>query len=178
MRVLICLLALALSPLTATAQSHSHSPGGHKHDEANMPGLRGLDASPRESAEIAHLFRNFPKITREVENLPNGIRTTTHSTDQHVMDILISHVVDMIARVEEGRDPKILVQSPTLDIFFTHPEKLENDVEVTEAGVIVTQTSDDPEMVEALQIHAAEVTAMADRGMHALHEMMMERRKN
>jgi len=84
----------------------------------------------------------------------------------------------MIARVEEGRDPKILVQSPTLDMFFTHPEKLQNDVEVTEAGVIVTQTSDDPEMVKALQIHAAEVTAMADRGMHALHEMMMERRKN
>ena len=32
-----------------------------------------------------------------------------------------------------------------------------------------------PDLVEALQVHAAEVTAMADRGMAAVHEMMMER---
>ena len=34
----------------------------------------------------------------------------------------------------------------------------------TDEGIVVLQTSDDPELVEALQIHAADVTAMADRG--------------
>ena len=37
------------------------------------------------------------------------------------------------------------------------------------------QTADDPEIVTALQTHAAEVSDMADRGMQAVHEMMMER---
>lgn len=46
---------------------------------------------------------------------------------------------------------------------------------MTEEGVIVIQTSDDPEVVAALHIHAAEVTAMVEQGMHAVHQMMMER---
>jgi hypothetical protein len=39
---------------------------------------------------------------------------------------------------------------------------------------VITQTSKNPELVEALQKHAAEVTAMADRGMQAVHEMMQK----
>ena len=46
---------------------------------------------------------------------------------------------------------------------------------MTDEGIVVTQTSDDPDMVEALQTHAAEVSDMADRGMAAVHERMMRR---
>ena len=49
---------------------------------------------------------------------------------------------------------------------------------MTDEGIVVVQTSDDPEMVEALHTHAAEVSAMADRGMQAVHEMMMQRAAN
>jgi hypothetical protein len=49
---------------------------------------------------------------------------------------------------------------------------------MTDAGLIVVQTSEDPELVAALQTHAAEVTAMSNRGMQAVHEMMMERGAN
>ena len=44
---------------------------------------------------------------------------------------------------------------------------------MTDEGIVVVQTSDDPELVEALQVHAAEVSDMADRGMQAVHERMM-----
>lgn len=156
---------------------HQHGAGGMiEHDMANMPGLRGLDATVEESAELAVMFANFTAITRSVENLPNGIRTITAADDPAVMDALIAHVAGMIARVEEGRDPQIFIQSPTLDIFFARGDQLENTITLTDGGIVVTQTSDDPALVAALQTHAAEVTAMADRGMDAVHDMMMARK--
>ncbi|SUZ31437.1 hypothetical protein ROE7235_01182 [Roseibaca ekhonensis] len=154
--------------------AHRHGADGTGHDEAAMPGLRGLDATELESEELAVMFRNFQTLRREVDLLPNGIRTVTSATDPDVMAALISHVVGMIAWVEEGRDPQIAIQSRTLDIFFERPDAIETEIEMTEAGIVVVQTSDDPEMVAALHVHAAEVSDMAERGMQAVHEKMMQ----
>ncbi len=148
------------------------------HSAMGMPGLRGLDATDAESTELAVMFDGFQTMTRTVENLDNGIRTVTSSSDPVVMDALVSHVTGMINRVEEGRDPKIMVQSPTLDIFFMRGENLVNEIEITDEGIVVTQTTDDPELVKALHVHAGEVSRMAAGGMDALHEMMAERGSN
>jgi len=157
---------------------HGHGANGTGHDEVNMPGLRGRNATSEESAELATMFRNFQTISREVTNLPNGIRTVTRSSNEEVMDVLISHVVGMIGRVETGDDPQIMIQSPTLDIFFARGEAVETQINIAEDGIVVVQTSNDPDLVEALQVHAAEVSDMADRGMQAVHEMMMKRAGN
>jgi hypothetical protein len=157
---------------------HGHGADGTGHDEVTMPGLRGLNATPEESAELALMFRNFDTLTREVENLPDGIRTVTRSSDPVVMDALVSHVVGMIGRVETGNDPMIMIQSPTLEIFFARGASIRSEIDVTEDGIVVVQRSDEPDVVEALHLHAAEVTAMADRGMQAVHEMMMQRAGN
>lgn len=156
---------------------HGHSSvatGAMQHDEVNMPGLIGENASALESEELAVMFRKFETISREVENLPNGIRAVTRSSDPEVMSVLISHSTGMINRVHEKDDPKVRIQSPTLDIFFKRGDEIETIMEVTDEGLVVIQTSEDPQIVEALQTHAAEVTAMADRGMAAVHEMMMK----
>jgi len=152
--------------------STNHGNGEHKHDEVNMPGLKGLDATDEESAELAIMFRNFDKITRNVTNLPNGIRAVTHSSDPEIMDVLISHTTGMINRVEEGRDPQVFIQSKTLDILFEKRDLIETEIDVTDEGIIVIQTSTDEHVVEALQTHAGDVTDMADRGMQAVHEKM------
>ncbi len=152
-----------------------HGADGTGHDMVNMPGLKGLNATPEESAELATLFRNFQKIDRTVKNLPNGIRTETYTKDEELRAVVVSHVTGMLQRVEEGRDPKVMIQSPTLDILFKRRDKIKTEIETTDDGIAVTQTSDDPEVVKALQTHAAEVTAMVDRGMDAVHEMMMKR---
>jgi hypothetical protein len=153
---------------------HMHGMGGTGHDEVNMPGLRGENATPEESAGLAVMFRNFQAFTREVTNLPDGIRTVTQASDPEVMASLVSHVTGMIGRVETMDDPKIFIQSPTLDIFFQRGEAIKSQIEVTEEGIVVVQTSTDPEVVAALQTHAAEVSDMAARGMQAVHEMMMK----
>ncbi|MEZ5714704.1 MAG: hypothetical protein R3D85_05780 [Paracoccaceae bacterium] len=176
-------LAMALMAGGVEAQQmqhmHEHGAGGMMaHDEATMPGLRGLDATAQESAEMAVMFRNFHTLRREVENLPDGIRTRTFSTDPAVMEALTSHIVGMIDRVEMGRDPQVFIQSPTLDIFFERRDSITTDIDIQGDAIVVTQTSDDPEMVEALHIHAGEVSAMAARGMQAVHEMMMARQGN
>lgn len=186
--VLGSMLALVLVGAgNATAQTHSggdthgqmaqahHGADGSGHDEINMPGLRGLNATPEESAEIGLLFRGFQTIERSVENLPNGIRTITYSSHAAVMEALVSHVTGMIGRVETGDNPLIMIQSPTLDIFFERGAELVTEIDVTDEGIVVLQTSDDADLVEAMHTHAAEVSAMADRGMQAVHEMMMQR---
>ena len=157
---------------------HRHGADGTGHNEMTMPGLRGLNATPEESVELAIMFRNFDTISRQVTNLPNGIRTVTKSSDERVMEALVSHVVGMVGRVETGNDPKIMIQSPTLDIFFLRGDGIETDIDVVEEGIVVVQISDDPELVEALQVHAAEVTEMAERGMQAVHDRMMGRTGN
>ncbi len=155
--------------------AHGHGADGTGHDEVNMPGLRGRDATPEENAELATMFRNFPDIYREVTNLPNGIRTVTWSNDPELMDVVTSHVVGMIGRVEDGRDPEVIIQSPTLDILFERRDRIETVIETTRDGIVVIQTSDDPEVVEALHTHAAEVSDMVDRGMAAVHDAMQQR---
>lgn len=176
-------LAVTLAtPHAALAQMHGHGHGhgadGTGHDEATMPGLRGDNASPQESAELAILFRNFQTLSREVSDLPNGIRTLTRSSDEEVMEVLVSHVIGMIDRVDAKDDPKIFIQSPTLDVFFLHGDRITSEIDITDDGIEVIQTSDDPEVVEALQVHAAEVSAMVEQGMHAVHQMMMQRAGN
>lgn len=172
------------SPISDALAQMQHGPnhgtggGGHRHgvhDEVTMPGLLGFNASQRESEELAIMFRAFETLTRTVDNLPNGIRTATRSSDTEVMGALASHVVGMIDRMERGDDPQIMIQSPTLDVFFVRGDAIHTEIDFTDEGIVVIQTSDDPQIVEALHMHAAEVSAMADRGMQAVHEMMMQR---
>lgn len=174
----VVLVALT-GAVPVSAQMHGHGHGhmhgadGTGHDMVMMPGLRGENASVEESAEIALMFRRFETLSRDVTLLPNGIRTVTRSSDPEVMDALVNHSVGMIDRVGRKDDPKILIQSPTLDIFFLRGDKIVSEIDVTDDGLVITQTSDDAELVAALHTHAAEVTDMVNRGMVAVHERMM-----
>ena len=184
--LLIAMVTAAWAVSVERAPAQMHHQGNHHrqgadgtgHDEVNMPGLRGENATPDESAEMAMLFRNFRTLSRKVTNLPDGIRTVTTSSDPDVMEALVSHVVGMIGRVGAADDPRIFIQSPTLDIFFERGAEIDTEIDVTDEGIVVVQTASDPELIEALQVHAAEVSDMVDRGMHAVHERMMRRAGN
>ena len=173
----LCAILIGFSANTTLAQhAHgTHGADGTGHDMINMPGLRGANASAEESRELAVMFNGFESFTRTVENLPNGIRTVTRTSDPEVMEALVNHVAGMTERVFNNDNPEIIIQSPTLDIFFKRGDGILTDLNILDDGIEVVQTSDDPEVVEALQIHAAEVTEMAERGMDAVHEMMMTR---
>lgn len=134
-----------------------------------------MNASQDESEELAIMFENVDTISREVTNLPNGIRTVTRSSNEDVMAVLVSHIVGMVDRVARGDDPEIFIQSPTLDILFANGAEMQSQIDVTDEGIVVIRTSADPDVVTALHIHAAEVSDMADRGMQAVHDAMAQR---
>jgi hypothetical protein len=169
------LVLIGLAGLAWAAQKHGHRGHHHNgagHDEVNMPGLRGVDTTAAEVDDMKKMFRQHGAIQRTVVNLPNGVRTTTESADPELRAAVVAHVVGMIARVEAGRDPQVLIQSPTLDAVFKGRDRIQTELTMTTQGVQVVQTSSDPALVKVLQVHAAEVSDMAARGMAAVHERM------
>ena len=157
----------------ASSQMAQSGQGSHQHDQTNMPGLRGKDTLEIEERDLRKIFQQHQGITRSVETLPNGIRTTTEAKDEKLRDAIISHVSMMVTRLEEGRNPEVIIQSPTLDKLFDYHREIETEIEVTELGISVLQTSSNPQVVALLQKHAGEVSDMAARGMAAVHERMM-----
>ena len=163
--------------MNAEHYDHDHHHGeGHDggHDEVNMPGLNGKDTTSDEVNDLKMLFQNNEGITRSVVLLPNGIKTITESTDETLRDAIVNHVTMMVTRLEEGRNPEVMIQSPTLDDLFAVYQNIETKIEMTETGIAVVQTSSNPKAVELLQTHAGEVSDMAARGMEAIHERMMK----
>ncbi len=143
---------------------------GHMHDEMTMPGLNGTDTTETEVADLRTIFQQHMEIERRVTNLSNGISTFTASQNPAVRAVIVSHVSMMVTRLAEGRNPEVIIQSPTLDALFDVHE----EIEITDTGIDVIQTSSNPEVVKLLQTHAAEVSDMSKRGMAAVHERMSQ----
>jgi hypothetical protein len=156
------------------AQDHamgSDYPMGMGHGMRNM--MRGVDTTATEEQELFDMFASHTEIRRVVTNLPNGIHTLTESDNPELAASIVSHVAGMINRIEDARDPKVMIQSPTLEVLFRNHALIETTLEPTANGIIVIQTSNDPETVAALQKHAAEVSDLAERGMASVHDAMM-----
>jgi hypothetical protein len=136
---------------------------GMNHDSATMAQLQ----------VIHELIVNHDRITRTVTNLPDGIRTVTESDDAQIAQTLKDHVASMGQRVDAGSDPGLPIESPALHAIFKNKDKIKTTIETTANGVVVVQTSTDPETVAALQQHASEVTNLVEGGMAALHTAMM-----
>ena len=134
------------------------------HDAATMAQL----------GAIHDLFLNHDKITRTVVNLPDGIRTITESDDPRIAELLKGHVAEMGERVAVGDDPGLPIESDALHSLFRDYANIETTTEITEKGVVVIQTSTNPETVAALQQHASEVTDFVEQGMVALQTAMMK----
>jgi uncharacterized protein YdcH (DUF465 family) len=148
-----------------------HEPG--EHDEVNMPGLQGEDITDREIADLKRLFQKHNEISRLVENIPNGIITVTETDNEELRSSLIDHVTLMVTRLQEEKNPKVIIQSPTLHEIFEYYDEIETELELTEKGISVIQTSANAKVVALLQQHASEISDMVDRGMEAVHERMM-----
>jgi len=154
-------------------ENDDHHGQTHQHDEVKMPGLEGKDTTDLEVDDLKTIFRSHLGIQRKVINLPNGIKTITEAKDITLREAIVSHVTMMVTRLQEGKNPEIKIQSPTLDELFKVYEEIDTGIEMTDFGIAVVQTSSNPAVVDFLQTHASEVSDMAARGMAAVHERMM-----
>lgn len=174
---LIAITASVTVAITSHSSKHSssmHHKHGMAHDEVNMPMLNGRDTSQLEVDEMRQLFQNHRDINRTVELLDSGIKTITETDNEDLITFLVGHAAGMINRVEENRDPLVPIQSPTLKILFKKGHLIKTNIELTDRGLSVIQTSSDAEVVQALQKHALEVSDLAERGMAAVHQQMMK----
>jgi len=156
------------------SQHHAQHLKQHEHDEVNMPGLQGEDITDQEVNDLKQLFQKHNEIKRLVENIPNGIITVTESDNEELRSSIVDHVTMMVTRLQEEKNPQVIIQSPTLHEIFKYYDEIETEIELTEKGISVIQTSENPEVVALLQQHASEISDMVDRGMQAVHERMMK----
>jgi hypothetical protein len=175
--------ALSLFVIQAAAQQSAHNPSPdmtaqHQNMMMNMgPGMMGMGDDSQTMAEmgaIHELIVNHDRIKRSVTNLPEGIRTVTESDDPQIAKLIKEHVASMDQRVSAKSDPGLPIESPALHSILKNGDKVQTTIETTEQGVVVIQTSKDPETVAALQQHASEVSDLVQSGMTALHAAMMK----
>ena len=180
--ILFVLLSSALLAANKEYKKMHENPHGshgtHKHDEVNMPGLQGKDTTEAEVNDLKNIFKNHKKIKREVVNIENGIKTITESKDKKVRQSIIDHVTMMVTRMQEGKNPEVMIQSPTLTKLFDYYQEIDTEIELSDDGIALIQTSKNPKVVELLQKHASEINDMVDRGMQAVHERMMRSKNN
>ena len=132
-----------------------------------------------EARDIHALLANHDRIKRTVTNLPDGIRTVTESDDPEVAAMIKSHVAQMGERVEaEGRIRVCRSKARRCTSIFRNKDKIKTTYETTANGIVVIQTSTDPNTVAVLQDHAAEVTDLVKGGMVPAHGHDEERRRH
>lgn len=142
--------------------------------------MRGLQRDTVAAAvmPVVHdLMMNHAKLRRTVLLLPNGVRTTTESDDSAMVIQLQKHVATTGVLVANGQDLNVPPASPPLRQLLQRGTLITRTVEHTTRGVVVTETAGDSLTISLLQAHAAEVTELVQRGMAAMHEQMMQRRR-
>jgi len=129
----------------------------------------GPDAAMRVDQDVFHyLLERHELIRREVKNLDNGVETLTESDDEAVTAKIQEHVAAMHERVKTGRGLRFWDEL-FVAVFKNH-DKIEMDVENTNRGVKVIETSKDAFTVKLIQAHAAVVSKFVERGFDEAHE--------
>ena len=168
------LLSMKNHHYSMSSQHHAQHLKQHGHDEVNMPGLQGEDITDQEVNDLKQLFQKHNEISRLVENIPNGIITVTETDNEELRTSIIDHVTMMVTRLQEEKNPQVIIQSPTLHEIFEYYDEIETEIELTEKGISIIQTSENEVVVALLQQHAAEISDMVNRGMQVVHDRMMQ----
>jgi hypothetical protein len=140
-----------------------------------MGHMMGRDAATAGDMSAIHeLAIGHDRIRRSVTNLPDGIRTITESDDPRIAQLIREHVARMGQRVRTGKMMGVPIESPAVHRIYANKDKIRTTSEATPAGIVVTQTSGDPDIVALLQEHAVEVSDLVGGGMAAMHAAMMK----
>jgi hypothetical protein len=109
------------------------------------------------------------KIEREVEEVEGGVRTRTRVTgDPELRGVLLTHVKQVAGLIENGG--RMRAWDPLFAEIFDHYDEIELKIEEIEDGVLVVETSDNPEVAKLIRAHAYKVNDFLARGHAAVHE--------
>lgn len=131
----------------------------------------GCMAGPADMRRYAQMFHRHNEITRTVEDIPGGVRTTTQSASPNLAAQLQAHVSSMYTQLDRGVE--VMCMSDSLPTLFRHANGYRRQLTITPTGVTVEETSDDPALTDAIRAHAQEVTGFVRDGMPAAMRGMM-----
>lgn len=124
----------------------------------------------RHDRDVFHaMLRYHHQLKREVENLANGIRSVTISEDPEVVKLLHDHAPSMHHRLQENFGLRFW-DTAFVEIFAQR-DKVRMEVTLLPNGVLVEETSDDPNVVKLIQAHGQVVNAFVREGFAAAQQV-------
>src|SRR5271163_3590821 len=130
-----------------------------------------MGVSPTDMSRYMEMFNRHNELTRTVEEIPGGIRTTTQSGSPELAAQLKAHVSSMYSHLEQGGE--VMCMSDSLPTLFRRADGYRRQLTLTPTGVIAEETADDPQLVAAIRAHAQEVTGFVRDGMPPMMRGMM-----
>ncbi|MFM8477991.1 MAG: methyltransferase domain-containing protein, partial [Planctomycetaceae bacterium] len=130
---------------------------------------RGPDAAMSTDMEVFHyLLERHADIRRKVQVIEHGVETLTESDSPEVAGKIQEHVAAMQVRMQKGQGLRFW--DPLFAAIFEQYQAIEMQVENTEHGVRVIETSRTPAVALLIKAHAAVVTRFVERGFEEAHE--------
>jgi hypothetical protein len=130
-----------------------------------------MGAGPADMSLYMDMLNRHNEITRTVEEIPGGVRTTTQSNASGLAAQLHAHVSSMYARLDQGSE--VMCMSQSLPTLFRNAGGYRRQLTFTPTGVVAEETSDDPPLTDAIRAHARGVTGFVRDGMPAMMQGMM-----
>ncbi|MCM2373979.1 hypothetical protein [Aporhodopirellula aestuarii] len=146
--------AAATEQSISTTAKESGSGMGH--------GRAGDSQHAKDHQDFFYLIEHRDDIRRTVKNLPNGVETLTESDVEDVASMIQMHVEAMYDRMENANP--IRMRDPIFREVFANAKKIQLDIEHTDLGVRVKETSSDPYAVKLVQEHAKVVSLWIKNG--------------
>jgi hypothetical protein len=143
-----------------------HESIGHAGDGSMMGGATSGDMNA-----YMDLFDRHTEIRRSVQEIPGGVQTTTESDSPDLTALLQAHVSSMYAHLNQGAE--VTCMSPSLPTLFLNANAYKRQLTFSAKGVVVTETSSDPEITRLIREHAQEVTGFVQDGMPSMMQGMM-----
>jgi hypothetical protein len=135
-----------------------------------MMGMMG-NVGPADMSLYMDMFNRHSEISRVVEEIPGGVRTTTQSNSPDLAAQLKTHVASMYSHLDQNAE--VTCMSQTLPTLFRNTNGYRRQLTFTATGVIAEETADDPALTETIRAHAREVTGFVNEGMRAMMQGMM-----
>lgn len=135
----------------------------------NGPSMMGVDAV--DMSRYMEMFNRHDEISRVVEEIPGGVRTTTESNSPDLVAELQAHVGSMYSHIGQGAE--IMCMSDSLPTLFRNAGSYRRQLTLTAKGVVAEETADDPDLTRTIRAHAQEVSGFVHDGMPAMMRDMM-----
>ena len=111
------------------------------------------------------LLRDHDKIRRSVTFRENGVDAVTESDDTDVARRIKDHASRMKIRIDQGATVRFW--DPVFTDLFEQHAKIQLAITMTDKGVSISESSDDPAVVALLHSHAAGVSDFVREGFKA-----------